>query len=538
MNVLDNIFSDSFTLHTVKNPITLTRDNCKLLNTKKDTYYIYTYDPYPYLAKLREIGVSQDYLSRFDHTIRHNCCNVISIMLYIPDCTTIDRLTSYLNSINRTVKNTLRNLENWVVRLYLDETVYQCINNAIEYIQSNLSQDPENREILLKRQCLEYFESIINSPNVELYTFICEDIVSLDKTRTYRYLVLIDPEVNISVIREADGYINNLECHNLKMFEKSDKLFYIPPIGILPNLIHETQPKRVFHSYSIWLQIYKNILARDFFSTHQNIYELLAGMFSFKLKLIPDFYYETVARLNREIDMFKDVSEQQSYISIANKYAPEDNSYPLSNMPIGMIQRMTIIMSQSLRGLLTNGGHYPRIIGFFEQGFDEILLLDIFKELISFEFPLPTEESQWQFSLNMESIERIKSLFLSYDSIRTYTFNSRPLTPLTDIIENLKTNNIIPTDTQITIPTGYMQDVDINAFIDGVILRYIIADHPFNINFSPINTSKSVLQALNLYYSRSYEPFYNYTERTESEAAMKKYLKYKSKYLKLKNKLF
>jgi hypothetical protein len=541
MSVLDNVYHNFFKLRSVDNPITLTPNNCKLLNTKKESYYIHKYEPGLYLKNLRDSGISDDYLSRFDETPRDKCCNVISIVLYAPDCSDIGKLSNYLNSINRTVKNSLRNLKDWIVRLYLDESVHQCINNAIEYLKINLTTNPTQRNTVDNQTCVNYFESIIKSPNVEIYTFICEDKVVLEKTRTYRYLTLIDPEVNISAIREADGYVNNLECHNLKMFQNSDKLFYVPPLGVGPNLINETQPKIVFNSYSIWLQLYKNILDRGFFSTHQNIYDLLAGFFSFKLKIKPAFYYTTTTRLHRQIDEFKTLSPND----IVNKYAPEDNSYPLSSMPIGIVQRMTIIMSKNLRELLVGDGktQFNRLVKFFEQGFDEILLLDIFKELISFEFSPPTEETKWQFTLNTSSIDRIKSLFMSYDSITPIIFNSNiraipgkaatPETPLADIIEELKKQSIIPMDDVIPIPGGYMMDVDKNAFIDGKILKNIIANHPFDIKFNPINSSKSVLEALNLYYKQSYEQYYNYN----TDAAMKKYLKYKNKYAMLKKKL-
>ena len=242
----------------------------------------------------------------------------------------------------------------------------------------------------------------------------CPDDSFINKNyyRILRFLILIDPTVNICAIREADGFLNNLECHNLRMFEYSDRLFYIPPLGVGPNLIHETRPKTVFNSYSLWLQLYKNILAREFFSTHQNIYDFLAGFFTFKLKIKPEFYYTTAQRLHRQIDAFKTETPE----SIANKYAPEDNSYSLSNMPIQMMGR-NVIMTRTLRELLLIGSRYESIIELFELGFDEILLLDIFKELVSFKFPLPTAENKWQITYNTDDIRRIQSLFISYDSI-------------------------------------------------------------------------------------------------------------------------
>ena len=450
------------------------------------------------------------------------------------------KIVSNLNSINRTVKNVDKNLKDWLVRLYLDESVYKCIEANQTYLQtldkSKSLSESEEIEIEKKERCITFFNNIINSQNVEVYTFYCKDKpepeegnypVSLEEMRTFRYLVLIDPEVNISAIREADGYINNLECHNLKMFEKSDKLFYIPPIGSIPNLVNK-QPQKVFHSYSNWLQLYKNIFERDYFSTHQNIYELLAGLFTIKLKLDPAFYYEKIQGLYSEILTF-----ETNPTEIIDAYAPEDNSYPLPTMEIGIMVGSMIINGKTLRNALSKEQYISKIIELLKQGFDEILLLDIFKDIISFEFDLPTIENKWEITLNdtnNNNIENIKSLFLSYDSITSYTFDSNPLTSLDNIIGDLKKNNIISRDVNITIPSSPMMEEKRNAFIDGVILKNIIANHAFNINFNPINKTKSVLDALNLYYSQSYEEYYN-----DMSVAMKKYLKYKSKYLNLKS---
>ncbi len=529
MNFLDSVFYGNHKMRTVNNPITLSEENCTLLNTKKENYYIHNYNPKPYLDKLKkDLKLSDEYLSRFNIEPRSNCCNVISIVLYIQDCEYVENIIKYLNSINRTVKNVNNKLKDWIVRLYLDESVYECIaqtNNFIEDLEiKDLEQ--ENIEINKRKDCIKYFNNIKDSPNVEIYTFYCGDKVSLEETRTYRYLVLIDPEVNISAIREADGYINNLECHNLKMFQNSDKLFYVPPIGSTPNLVKKTS-QNVFFSYSAWLQLYKNIFERNYFSNHQNIYDLLAGLFTIKLKLKPDFYYNIVNNLYNQIYEFENLPTE-----IINKYAPEDK-YPLSKMPI-VIQSSKIIIANTLRNLLSNENHRPNIIKLLNQGFDEILLLDIFKEIISVEFMQPTEENKWRINLDETNIniKIIKSLFLSYDSIKSYTFNSNPTTPFNEIIDELKLQNIIPRDIIINIPpSSYMIEEQRNALIDGIILKNIIADHPFNINFNPINNTKSVLDALNLYYSQSYEPYYN-----DISVTMRKYLKYKHKYLSLRYK--
>ena len=39
---------------------------------------------------------------------------------------------------------------------------------------------------------------------------------------------MIDPDVNLSIIREADGIVSNLDCHNISLYENDNNLlFYI-----------------------------------------------------------------------------------------------------------------------------------------------------------------------------------------------------------------------------------------------------------------------------------------------------------------------
>ena len=50
------------------------------------------------VKKLREeYGITEEVLDRFDKTARHNCCNVISITLYTPTCSSFNKLLQYLS---------------------------------------------------------------------------------------------------------------------------------------------------------------------------------------------------------------------------------------------------------------------------------------------------------------------------------------------------------------------------------------------------------------------------------------------------------
>jgi hypothetical protein len=517
----------------VDHPITLSTKNCKLLSTKKERYYIHTYNPIPYLDKLKtEYNISEEILSRFDNTIRKKCCNVISITLYINGDCHNRKLLNYLNCIYGTIRNTKRKLPEWLVRVYLDQSIYDCMTLFVN------EANPDTEINRFRGECIETFNYIINSENVEIYTFICRDVITLEKTRTYRYLVLIDPEVNISAIREADGYISNLEAHNLKVFERSDKLFYLPPLINNSNLIEikkeiiEGKRQRIFttsifQSYSPWLTLYKNTIGRNFFAKHQNIYDLLAGTFTFKLKFKPEFYYYTVNRLNEEINDFNDSNIHIKALLKRKYYIYPDIQIFIPNLIFGKIK---ITLDELLSG---DHIYFKDMVKLFELGFDEILLLYMLKEIISFSFDkeLSEEENknlEIKLDKQMKQITVLKNLFFGFN-IPTYNFEiEKGYKPF---ITELKENNIIP-KTYINSHSKKQRQNNM-LIIDGEILDNIICDFPFNIIYEIKQKENivrnSILLNLNLPYNKTYNIYY-----TDKDRMMEKYLKYKIKYLKLK----
>src|SRR5439155_13232311 len=122
----------------VANPIDKT-ELCKRINTKKEKYYTHVYDPsnisYKFTTKDKDIQLLQ---KTFDLKKRYNCCNCICISLYYKDDTdeigypslpTPSGLFKYLPSIRRTIRNVAKSLPEWIVRLYLDESVYETFRS-------------------------------------------------------------------------------------------------------------------------------------------------------------------------------------------------------------------------------------------------------------------------------------------------------------------------------------------------------------------------------------------------------------------------
>lgn len=163
---------------------------CALVTKKCDLnkYYIFDYDPYFWkdnrsnseIGKIQElIDNNKDY---FDLEYRSNCCNCISIVLNAENSGI--ELLKYISSITRSAKNILNCLPNWILRLYLDISIYEDINDG-NY--KNLIKG-EYENILL-----DNWEYLFNTENVEIYTFICDDSgINTKRKRSLRFATLYD----------------------------------------------------------------------------------------------------------------------------------------------------------------------------------------------------------------------------------------------------------------------------------------------------------------------------------------------------------
>lgn len=132
-----------------------------LINTKKKKYYIHRYDPSLILKKLFTFPHINEH---FDLEVKNNCCNRISISLYFTERLNLDKCVIYLTSIRRTVNNVRKNLPDWLVRLYLDSSVYKKLMNS--------------KEGKYKGYIKESLNLLLNAENVEIYTYCCPNILN------------------------------------------------------------------------------------------------------------------------------------------------------------------------------------------------------------------------------------------------------------------------------------------------------------------------------------------------------------------------
>lgn len=358
--------SENFKLSRIENPVD-NDDFCKLLSTKKTKYYIYTYDPLPIIQNIQALDIEKEIIDKYVDNIKKifdlgknaSCCNCISITLYRKENSRTP-IVNYLKSIKRSVKNVRKFLPRWIVRLYLDTSVYNYVSTTTDDIGDSM----------------EIVQFLLKQPHVEIYTYLCSNILSgntpLEKIRTTRYKALYDREVNVAAIREADGVVTYEDCHNLEYFEGSPQIFYLAPWinGILieeygplgmATLSNVTGPTS---SYSAWLRYYKKNMDEDFYENKKAAaYDLLAGLLAVKLRIKSEIYYGKIAELN------------QLFNNIADK---DDND------------AVTV-------------------------GFDEMLLLRIYKDVISFEPELTTDLKSYSIKNRSSIIKLLDAVFIAYN---------------------------------------------------------------------------------------------------------------------------
>jgi hypothetical protein len=208
----------------------------------------------------------------------------------------------YLANIVRTVGNVKKYLPKWIVRLYIDPSVF---NGLAKY----LDLDSDNSEIIRNvfgeplPKAYPYIskalECLFKAENVEMYTYFCDNM-NTDFVRSYRFLPMIDPSVSAYAVREADGVVTVMDCNNLTtMVNNGMPMYIIPYINSIPCLNNGL-------SYQRWLIRYKDI--EEYFNKHSNVFDLLAGTFSSTIKILPEHYYKCAGEVIEWLTHNKDIN--------------------------------------------------------------------------------------------------------------------------------------------------------------------------------------------------------------------------------------
>lgn len=303
---------------------------------RRTSYYSHRYTPtHTKVFNYRKSAMREIFNLQVDTSTRR--CNCIAMTLYITQFN-IFKLLGYLYSIQRSVVNVDNNLADWLIRLYVDGSVFALLEPDIKppftsipkealgyYTSTHWSQLPYKQDLATawfraQATACQLFQTILASPNVEVYRLDCggkdnnkdnddgqvDTTFSIHWTRIFRFLPLLDTledgkyGINACAVREADGIVSQLDCHNLKAWssQQVNQIFYLIP------LFYETAhtEDHYSHSYSKWLNIYKNRIAKldggdNYFASHNNLYDLLAGTIAVKYKVKASYFYSSIRQL-------------------------------------------------------------------------------------------------------------------------------------------------------------------------------------------------------------------------------------------------
>jgi hypothetical protein len=323
--------------HTKK--ISTLTDDCHALvkEVDKSKYYIHTHNITSIMEDIRkdddENGTNwgENLEKCLDLSIRENTCNCVNIVLYaIMKSDNYNKLSSYLNNVMYSLKNIQINLPNWILRFYMDKSV-------LEFIQSALDSELYKEYGIIYYEILKY---ICYHEQSEIYILMCPTVINeqtnIAKTRHYRFLSMWDPEVNVSATREADGIVIGLDCHNLKFLENSQTFLYsnnddlhFPHYNINDYMqifmLSDKSEKllisgtTIVKSYSYWLNTYKKLSEQYFFEKYgsdrrfikkNNIIDVLAGLIATKCLFKKEYINEKLLFINEVYEYIAHIPDQ------------------------------------------------------------------------------------------------------------------------------------------------------------------------------------------------------------------------------------
>jgi len=565
---------------------------CVLLNNKKTDYYKFTYNVDSIIKKIKDnqIKLKEDFLENFlkmFNTNKYdNCCNCVNIVLYYTDCIDTGRLFLYLPNVLATLNNIEKYLPNWILRLYLDRTLFETLYNN-DFGSLNYHERSSARHNL--KLLINLLKKISESKQCEINILFCEefykDNFAHGKLRTLRFSSFYDESTNIVASREADGILSAVDCHNLSVLENGDFImsFYILPhvrkleksfsnlksdsgddVEILPphqffndslyvlseDRFHfsnvpfntnsdNTDKKQILtYEYSEWLNNYKkiDIVFNDnpFYLNHINIYPMLAGVVSLKCKFNKSYFEQIQNKIK---------CTMQSY----EKYNTDEN-----------------------------------ILSLLSDGYDEILLQELFRPMCYLEydsviddnFKIELEKLQNSFSLAEDKLQSTRDpetyneveneLSQLYEEIQKYKYDMNNIdnkkitikklkfliTELLVLISPINTHTItfrpgiyVVDEPEFDNNVNYLITNDIqiyNELTDKDLDKFILSQSIFLLNVeSGYQLMSETDDDIELEYDD--EIIYNYkiyeqleNKYKESLTYRTKYLKYKTKYLNLK----
>jgi hypothetical protein len=418
-NFLDKLYNCQLN-YTITDNNNISNSDCIRVTKKCKEMYKFTYEPNWLNEHIQNLPHKNEQEKKYilEHILdmekKENCANIISIVLY--SLGSIDKLLKYLQSMEKSLDNIYNHLKDlYIVRFYLHKSIFNILYKAKE----------ENTDVLEKveilKKCWKILKKIICHKHSEIFIYFCNDI-EIARYRSFRFNQLLENDVNISVFREADGFVSFTDCHNLKLFAdvESKKIAMIYDLGIniydkftVKLYIHKDETKDdtycIFAKfYSSWLNYYyrlkNNLKLHDAYSQLNeaklcnntfDCFDIMAGTLSIKIRFKHDFVKSIITSIKNNL-----IKE-----NILKKFS-DSNEIEIDNI----------------------------IIKILNIGYDEIFLKELFYNFSSFEektytteFNRIEKEMEKEKSLKISS--RLKRKFLNeiikskQENINNYSFN-------------------------------------------------------------------------------------------------------------------
>ena len=278
---------------------------CIKINNKKDKFYTKTYDINSTICLINTYPeLIQDFYNIFDTNIYYGCCNCVNVTLYMLNVKKITAencmdLGKYIYYVKQSILNMKTYLSDWIYRLHIDPSVFKYLEHIKTLDFPDIVRTYHTYVTLL--------QEISNYDNCELYLSDCisySNNLNIGLKRVSRFSALYDKSVSICAVREADGIIDMIDCHNLKLMEKN------PMIGL------------IYYLPSAFAQIYYDKYYDKTVSSL--LFTVSAGMFALKCKIKQEYYECCVKKVLNILEMEEDPQyhcfDEWLLFEIFNKY--------------------------------------------------------------------------------------------------------------------------------------------------------------------------------------------------------------------------
>jgi hypothetical protein len=506
-----------------------------------------------------------------------NCCNCVSFVYYTVNKinkhdkhkiqSEYDKLLvqtlGYLYSLKLSIINIDKYLKNFIARIYLDISLFRTINEI-----QQLNDEILNINLVKIKECIKF---LFEAENTEIYTYLCNSYKNnFEQLRSQRFLPFIDPEVACCIIREADGYVSQLDCFNIQNFVNSKKILFaynffinnknaldITFLNNIDNYIQNFKEgdyilrEKYYHksSYSIGLSDYRfisenNKIGDNFFSNKVLLFDLLAGCIGINIKIKSDKFYEVFNKIVTYNNLHNNSTNDTQFDEIFLMNLLRDLYSISCNHNIDLLitsEKDNIVLNElkQTKYILSNIFTVKQIYNFEYTQQTNKLLFRINNQWENFDF-LKDE-------LNINSDKYLELFEHIYINKKIYEKFSRTniedmknikkyiKTPLEDQEIPIRILRLLIVILDLSIDFDHFKNfdhgIDFNIFVDGFYYVSVILSTQLNYMFT-----KFLLYELYFdIYEGKYGNFYDLIKRQDLK---KKYLKYKQKYLELKKNIF